>query len=202
MKNQIYFILCCLLFSACQDEGLAPQKQNNYLPLSVGNYWVYQVLRIDTLGNEELLAFNDTIKIESDTLIRGETYYKVKDIFFNIKHRTEYLRDSSGNVINSAGEIKFSAINFEDILYTWISGPAKLEFKMEEDLSEISVPLGKFECLNYKGKVSHVDTTLNYPIKYMNSYYSNNVGLIQSDISYFLSQTTRYERRLIDYYVQ
>ena len=80
MKNLMPFAAMLLLinFSCTKEEKKTPQSQNAYsgfIPLSIGNYWVYEQVRIDTLGNETIGSMLDSAYVSADTIINGNTYY-------------------------------------------------------------------------------------------------------------------------------
>lgn len=208
MKQLLILPLACMLFASCNDDEMdeitmeSNQQANTFIPLTVGNYWVYQVFKIDSLGNEELLPDHDTISIVGDTMINNEVYYTWSDNNFGFESYSLNLRDSSGDIVDAENNIRFSSTNFTDVLFTSLAGPSQIEYSMEEESKNISVPVGNFECLNYKGIVSHIDPTEDYPERTLNNYYSENIGLVSSNIFYFVNRDFTWERRLIEYNVQ
>ncbi len=208
MKNFAILILSILLIIGCREEdprnapGAENQEFASYLPLQTGNYWIYETYEIDNLGNEVLIGETHQISIGRDTTINGETFYLEEDENYIFNTNTKFKRDSSGYIIDQKGDILFSSSNSTDVLLALENGPSRIEYKMDETSQMISVPAGDFDCLNYKGLVTHTDPNEDYPPRILNNYYSEDIGLISSTVFYFGNTSFYYERRLKEYFVQ
>jgi len=108
-----------LFLVACKKEKIediqqtsTPKSYASFLPMTVGNYWIYQRFNMDGSGNENQTTFYDSIYIEKDTLINGKTYFK--QVTTNPSYLTiaTYLRDSIHYIVNNKGEIMFSSEDF------------------------------------------------------------------------------------------
>ena len=203
-------LMATFLFSCQDDEDLSRAEPFDVtfadvpptlLPLAIGNYWVYEVHKVDTLGNEELQTSNDTIKITGDTIINNESYYTMEDNTFVLGRRTIYVRESSGSLLTSRGEILLSNVDFDRIIYTFEGGPAKFEYTMQSEIQTKSVPLGVFECLNYEGIATNTSDP-DLPLRKIFNLYSENVGLVSSNGFFFNSFNYSYERRLVDFHLE
>ena len=66
--------IALLLISSCKKEEMVPcptppiETIPNYMPLAIGNYWVYNNYKIDTLGNETKMNLVDSIFINHQLL--------------------------------------------------------------------------------------------------------------------------------------
>ena len=119
----------------------------------------------------------------------------------------DFMRDSSGYIVDHNGLIRFTAINFTDTL---ISNPYIVNdelfytqtYKMEEVNQLVSVPAGKFNVLNFRGTLT---VPFQYPglrnPRFTNAFYAKGVGKIL-DSYYYLHSSTRYEKRLIRYHIE
>jgi len=204
MKNLSFLFLFAILLFNCNDDessSLATnppsQESKVFVPLEVGNTWIYEIAKIDSSGNEEILAQNDTINITEKVTIDNEVYYTLSDSNFGFAPITKQVKDSLGYIIDAKHRILFSSDRFGEVLYTELAGPAKIEFSMAENPQLIKVPFGEFDCLNYQGTVTHTDSNVEYEPRIINNYYSEDVGLVYSSGYYFSNLQYYYERRLI-----
>jgi hypothetical protein len=218
MKNVILMIGIFMCLCSCKkddDKKKSEITNSDYLPMKVGNYWVYQEYEIDTIGNERQTSIFDSAVITKDTLINSKIYYRLDNfVYYSISDvikvdllGTVYYRDSSKNLISSKGQIVFSEDNFSDTLFKkaellqgdtiyWIT------FKMERPLGNVNTPAGIFNnLLNFKGTVicNPKYTSIKNP-RYVNIFYAKEVGeILQSNI-YVLGGGS-VEKRLVRYQV-
>lgn len=212
MRKLFYLGIVLSLLVSCNDEPSNPvfKTVENYLPLTVGNYWIYENYSVDTLGNETDLSIIDSVIITRDTVINNETYF-----VFEGTHYPHYInwdiisivRDSSGCIINEKGVILFAVDNFNDILYSRIeifNGDTifRVDYQMEKPEISVTVPAGTYQILNYKGNFITPENIngLEYPSN-LNNYYAKNVGKIFSN-NFFLSGHEIFERRLLRYHIE
>jgi hypothetical protein len=202
-------VLSSLLVSCNKDDD----KAISYLPLNIGNYWIYQEYLIDTAGTETLNTVIDSVIINRDTIINDKKYYVFEgNVFWNRHQRGIYkiVRDSSGYIIDQNGMVLFAENDFADtIAYKAVINPGDSDdtlyistFRMERITESITVPAGTFNVLNCRNTVNtSMDTPdVKYP-RYLKNYYSEGVGLILFNYCYMQSPTI-YEERLIRYSVK
>lgn len=220
MKKQfiLYYIATAMLFSfnSCKTENEPSiETQPVYLPMSVGNYWIYQHFIVDSLGNERPLNSFDSVVITNDTLINNKLYYEFGGKQNNI-HFHKFLRDSVGYLVTDNGNKIFSPINFKDTLYKQNDSLEfnkmnrliyKFRIKMES-VSEIkTTAAGDFNTLNARGYLTtyYYDSSANlidFIIASQNTYYAKNVGIIIQEYQYYNDMKEykrKFERRLIRY---
>lgn len=215
MKKVILVVAVIVCFYSCHkddESGSGEETTSSYLPMAVGNYWVYQEYLSQGDGTFVPSSILDSTYISKDTLINGKTFYKfdnyqiiktsAKSVSFE---GSEFYSDSVKYLIDSNGVILFSENNFTDILYkrsdvidgdtlTWITG------KMEKVDQILTVPAGTFtDVLNLKGTVN---TNLKVPNisnpRYVNKLYAKNVGKVLQSFVFVHSGGT-IERRLVRY---
>jgi hypothetical protein len=205
----IAFVLPILFSCNKENNEIEPSEVLTYFPLEIGNYWIYQHYKIDTLGNETILEAIDSITITKDTLIRGDNFFIFEghsDMGF-CDLDGSVLRDSSGYLVDSAGNIFFAESNFTDTLLTYaafIDGDTvyTIDYKMEQHDIDVITPAGSFEVLNYRGTLIMHEEVEDLPsTRYMNNFYSKDVGKIVSTYL-FMSVPYTYERRLVRYHIQ
>lgn len=113
MRN-LYSILLLALLTACnkknsEEKELPPNAFTRATGFSIGSYWVYNIYRIDTAGNEILMPAKDTCYVEKDTIINGKTYIK-----FVEPNHNHFWRDSFNYIISHEHEIIYAPANFTD----------------------------------------------------------------------------------------
>lgn len=214
MRNLFYLGLVIILFASCEKDD-SPTindsvEKTDYLPLEIGNYWIYKHYDIDSLGNESEKDRIDTVKINRDTIINNyqyfileETNYPYSGTAWGIK---DILRDSSGYIVNEKGQIRFSVNNFSDTLASKVEvfnddTLCMLTYQMEKVTKPVTVGAGEFEVLNFKGTVTtpqQISGTKNP--RYLNNLYSNNVGKVL-ETYFFLRSPIISEKRLVRYNV-
>jgi hypothetical protein len=205
-------IMALSFLSSCKKDDDTIAKVS-YLPLKVGNYWIYQEFLIDTSGIETTNSIIDSVIINRDTIINLNKYYVFVGTFHPFIYRDniiDILRDSSGYIVNQHGTVQFAENDFTDniayraVINIYNNNDTLLvtSFQMEKINNTITVPAGTFEVLNYKGTVV---TSMNTPgikwPRYTNSYYAKGVGKIVYTHFYVLSPVI-YEKRLIRYHVK
>ena len=168
MKSKIlgiFISLSLLLFIACEKDKICienvPCTSNEYMPLAIGNYWIYEVQDYD-LNTYAIttLPWCDTIKVIGDTIIRNQHYFTLRStegLFFNYLDDISFLRDSVGYIINDSGEILFSDSDFDRPLNrtnmsTGDDGERFIEYAIKDTTFVRITPAGVFGCLDYRGQ--------------------------------------------------
>jgi hypothetical protein len=221
MKKQILFsivVLVILFFSACKVNNEPIEKiQPVYLPLAVGNYWIYQHFSIDSTGKESPLSLFDSVVITKETMIHGQLYFEFGGTPNN-NFLSRFLRDSLGYLVTDDGKKVFSMSNFTDTIskseyFAKTTNDGKLhifstlKIKMESIPKLISTPAGEFKALvaggfrtnYYYGDSGFVNEIIKTS---QNTYYSQNVGIILDSYHYysdFKDQKRKFEKRLVRY---
>lgn len=212
-KLWLFGLMMSLLFSCKENETITPIDNlgivTDYLPMKVGNYWVYRHYIIDTLGIATEQTRTDSVVITGDTMINGKQYFVFQGTNYPYNANwgiIEMLRDSGDYIVNSQGIIKFSKTNFTDVLASKtevFNGDTlySLNYRMEMPDTAIRVPAGLFGVLNYKGTIETPQNRPGIPNpRYMNTYYSNEVGKV-AETYLFLNHPNTFEKRLIRYNV-
>ncbi|MEO6306159.1 MAG: hypothetical protein ABIP51_23630 [Bacteroidia bacterium] len=120
------------------------------------------------------------------------------------------MRDSSNHIINSHGEVIFSANDFTTIFATGFTldpqptGDTiyKAISKMTDKDLAITVAAGTFTTSNFQKKHSiHPNWAQGVPLRYINTRFAKNVGMITQTQAIFLSITSTVERKLVRYHL-
>ena len=212
MKKVIICGIALLTMWSCENLTDSSGQLKSYLPLTIGNCWVYQHYRIDSTGLEKKLSMFDSIKITGDSVIKSRRYFKLSQSMPSVSTIPNLVRDSSGYLLDDKSNIYFSGTNFTDTLLRrdFVDNSInyyKTTLRMEKPTDLTTVPLGSYEVLNskvsmqifvvYKDGMFKTITGPKIPVFYNNSYYAPKVGMILDTYRYLSDPTTRYERRLI-----
>ena len=137
-------ILSLILLSACGDEEIVTSRDTSVLlPLAVGNTWIYEQTRFDSLGTV-LGVSMDTIRIDRDTIINGETWYhRALGIHYANRDDGVWLNIQATSTIvykypMQVGE--FTTNNVNDT--TWLI----------DSKSPVSLLIGQFSAYQYQNK--------------------------------------------------
>jgi len=211
MRKLVAFFMAVSLLSSCKKEE-DNEIKTEYLPLSIGNYWIYKDFKIDSSGNETANSSLDSVIITRDTIINRKKYYVLEGEYYPFNSGVwgiiDILRDSSGYIVNPNGTIQFSENDFKDtiaynITTNMYNGDTLVvtTYQMEKPDNIMMVPAGNFEVLNYKGTVTtSMDTPgIEYP-RYLNTYYAEGVGKILYTY-FYIAGSAIYEKRLLRYHV-
>ena len=212
MKHLFYLSLLAFVLISCEKEPHTPSldPSNSFLPLQIGNYWVYQHLRIDPENQASTLPRIDSVIVDRDTLINGHTYFILEGTNYPFNSDrwgiVDILRDSSGYIVDPAGNLKFSDSNFTDILASKTEvldadTLYSLSYKMESEETPCTVPAGIFDVLNFKGTVyAYQDLPGIDNPRYLHTRYARGVGKVMQSYFYFHSPIVG-EKQLIRYHI-
>jgi len=203
-KLLIIIILITTLGSCSKQEDVTINKleeeDGNFLPLSVGNYWIYEVSQVDTNGNSTFQKIDSTY-IDSDTIINNNIYFVIKSSA-SINY-IQFLRDSSGYIVDDNGQKYLYQRLIDDTLYTnllksFLGDTLSFTYrKMSKPPTKIYCGLGYLTALDAEVTryLAYTKTTA-----YAHYYYSSNIGLIRRQ-DYFSFTGKRTEYSLIRYMI-
>lgn len=222
MKNLFVLLplaIFSLMLASCEKEPVEhtqPESVLKYYPLSIGNYWVYQNYKIDSLGNEEVFPWTDSIVIEQDSMINGNTYY----VLINYPNgRTAsnqiqgILRDSATYIVDQNGNRIISTSDFGSVLRTRIIAfegdtLVKSEYLMDSLKTSQTVPAGNFDALDrianhYLYYYQNNELTDQKEVA-LKDYYGYGIGPVSLSYTYvdnYFRTKETYERRLTKYHI-
>lgn len=211
MKTFLALVIV-ITFVSCSKDAAIPQNNSaaaipNYIPMTVGSYWVYDWYVVDSLGNATPQFITDSVYIEADTIIGADTFAIKVGTWHGMSPFRAYLRNSNGDLMNTAGGISFSATNYIDTLYTWYptSGGTIMGYCKMIDIGEmVTVPAGTFRTLNAAYVVVNLVGTWGcigiYDIH--DKQYAENVGMERTSFQYTPDAQCRvFEGRLRTYHI-
>lgn len=211
----VFITLSILCFSCKKEKPQTPEPTPkiddiiylNYAHLKPGNYWVYQVFEVDTLGNATATSQYDSVFVSKDTVINGKTYAVKVDPLYN----NTYLRDSLHYIVNSFGRIVFSSVDFYATFSTnyfiWTGSTdtvAYIHTYMTDKDKDVTVPAGSFKT------VARNEHWFMFPgyrnggiIIEQKTKYNIDIGIVSEALPFiFHNAYLRNERRLVRYFVQ
>jgi len=195
-----------------EEPAPTPITYPNYSQLKVGNYWIYQLFNVDSLGNSTPTNDYDSCFIEKDTIINGYTYFKMlkPENGNGPNYYTSFIRDSLHYLVNSKGQKLFSSIDSLSILDTYyfsyyynvLDTVCKVVSKMTNRNNAVNTPAGTFITLNYN------ETYYMYPHytsggnpRYKNTRYAENIGIVIETLPFYTGYPIYVERRLVRYHL-
>lgn len=190
-KSQSFVIgysLIFLILFACKHEHIHPieHDHNNHMAedfssaiqLKVGNYWIYDFVRVDSLGNQKRFGRRDSVWIDRDSVVRKRTYYRR----MGFHPRYEWLYDSASCIVSLPDgtgiprQVFFSGTNYKDTLYTITQ-----YYAMMHDAGKVvNTYLGKFSTSNMvitPKNVSHKQDPT-HTLCASQSFYAKNIGMV------------------------
>jgi hypothetical protein len=199
--------IACLIAS-CKDKHTPVPVYDHYIPLHVGNYWVYQIFDVDEQGYGPPLNEYDSCYISKDTVINGNTYYYLTISPANLPDDTynKWLRDSLHYLVDHEGNIYFSSEDFTNVLRAeyFITGTDTTSSaiqKMEHKNAFFAAPAGNFttsDCMTtLKLKVQGGPAV----VKYRHRRYAKNAGIVSETRPVFAGDIRYKERRLLRYHI-
>lgn len=213
MKKLLMIVLAIAFLAACKKDEppvvVEPVVHPDYGNLKVGNYWIYQHYHIDTNGIETALDKFDTCYIEKDTVVDGNTYFKMirPKRGGYIKFIACYWRDFEGVIYDTEGKIQFSAEDFTtifDTVYnTTIHGDVLdtiyiATSKMVDKDKSIITPAGNFSTRTYQTKFELSDW-FEYRTRYSSKRFAKDIGIVSETLEIYASDPTYTERRLVSW---
>lgn len=180
--------------------------QKTVLPISKGSYWIYDIEVVDITNLSKKLIEQDSIVVETDSLINGRIYNVVKKYitlgsptFQGAYNQEGFYRDSSGYNVTPTGAY-FDQNDFESIKIVQTLG-GTLESKLLH-AGVYSGKAGEFKnTINYSFKFEPIN--LSYTgVRYMNNYFVSGIGLIESTGFYIMDPNHYFEKTLKRYSIK
>jgi hypothetical protein len=178
-----------------EQVAAPPLAGVDLMPLEIGHSWVYELATMDTLTGELTVNKIDTFRVESDTVIGGETFYLISGMGPRGTLATNrddgfWINGPMGNPIMLA---KFPGVDGEDFSMT--VGPQLIQNTLIKAGLEVEVPAGKFYCYKYGQVIGQVRRT-SY------NYFAPGLGLVKMETLGSPNGKPIMVGRLIDYSAQ
>ena len=187
----------------------APCNNNeaaSHIPLSVGNYWVYDIYKTDFLGFETLFSSSDSTYIDRDTIINGNTFYIIEGFGSTIA-TGKIIRNENESVIyfdtsNNTEKIQFSTNNLGTIYNTENVGNNMFQLSTWTNSTNqnITVPAGTYNCYQRETEFLPLIASYSWGTRTQFRYYNDDVGIISSQF-FYASSSDVFDMKLVRYNV-
>ena len=89
MKNIFLIAAVIFCFSSCEESFLGDgnKKASEYMPMEIGNYWVYETQH-EQIDGSTLISF-DTLRINRDTTVVQDSYFILEGSKFGLGFKAE-----------------------------------------------------------------------------------------------------------------
>ncbi len=193
-----YAIILLLMISFCScEEGLfhiGENKAADYMPLQIGNYWIYETS--SELPDGTILSSYDTIRIDKDTILGGKTYSILEGSKFG-KNYKALLRTERQLLITAQDQILLDCqdkgsplldsafIQNGDTIYTVQYNTTK----WPED-NTLNLPVGSYKDIFLQTRIFSLfqpHEGINETPLTATAYYAKNVGLVRDQFFYLNS---------------
>lgn len=188
MRKTLIVCLCSLVlaFTACKKDTIETTltTSSDYMPLKVGNYWVYQTYQLSLATNTYVPwnSMRDSICIDSDTTINNATYYKRVAYQNSVVTKVDYVRYHNDQLVDDKGEVHFSALSTTtDIDSVDLTNGAYfiMDYSLGTATPTIQVNAGSFVCLDWMAqcRIQEPNAATTKPL--VHDYYARGIGMVQ-----------------------
>ncbi|MEQ8473794.1 MAG: hypothetical protein RIC35_21535 [Marinoscillum sp.] len=186
MKYQAYltlFSFIAFFLNSCSDknEPHPIESSSEFINLEVGNYWTYDWYIENNEGSMKY-HLSDSVYISSKETLDGKVVFKKVGTFLG-HNQIQYIFDSLNTLYSFPDRTVIFSLE-PTTFESYLANDLLIEFQLEELIQDIDVPIGSYECLNFKGEVNHPD----YGTLYNNNYYSRDIGLVKMTTHYYHNQ--------------
>ncbi|TVQ10324.1 MAG: hypothetical protein EA361_14075 [Bacteroidetes bacterium] len=201
--------LALVIVSCAKNEESDPIPHLTFMPLEIGNYWVYENRNVAQDGTITPVGKLDSIVVARDTILGGEKYFVLEGIQYGSANEwriISILRDSLSYLVDEKGDILFAENHFGEVLrkhYEIHNNDtlAIAESMMQKVPVSVAVPGGNFDALNYGTTVTSFLTNPEGDAFLLDNLYAKDVGRVLHS-SIYLGSQTRLEKRLVRYHLE
>lgn len=208
----VFLITTCITISSCKKDEV-PECEvaeepaittNDYFPVSVGSYWVYEFRTHQITGEISPNSSLDTLKVVGDTVLDGETFF-----VFNTDKPTDntvwFRRIDQGEVVSQSGTLVCPPDNSYAGVYNsyyFVTGGGDTTNHVWEEFSGYEMVSSTFgptySCIQ-KTKYNE-----NWPIlggdTFADTMYYSPIGILQRSYSYISGG--KQVGTLVDYHLE
>ncbi len=211
MKSRSYLVIAAasVLVSSCKKDDLAPTSGpvesatiSDFSQLTVGNYWVYEIVDLDSLGNDVLTwTLVDSMVVTGDSIIDGIPYMCVAS-FVGLNADGISPQRIDGDKLVSQYETLFQFGEFGSVIRTdTVAGLIYMDYIVDPMPVSLNVPAGTFSSYAMVGHVTSISEAMVPPHRFPTYHWAAGVGLVRFRTFSPLTSLGR-ELRLVRYHVQ
>ncbi len=188
MSRSLLAFGCIISLCSCDKEEASDPISDpgaeitisDFSHLALGNYWVYQIVGLDSLGNDiDTLPVQGRAEITGDSIIDGITYARVSYTMGQTPDGVQFQR-IDGNKLLSLYEVLFQYGDFGTIVRTdTTAGVLYADYIVDPTPVPVSVPAGTFASY---AMIGHVTTIGPYHVpeqRYPVYHWAAGVGLVR-----------------------
>jgi len=212
MKKLGLIVVVLFVLVSCEKDKIESsiaqsQPPKSYLLTDAGSYAVYKWYKIQADGTEIDMNLIDTVKVVGSEEIDGKTFVKIDQTYLG-NNSIEFLRDSSGNIINSMHEIQYSYTKFSSDFNHSSLGDWSWTFHMNSNALSCAVPAGTFTTYERIQTIESISgnsvNTCNESSVQLHTFYNNDIGIVKEQMVFLGNLQTdcsKMERRLISFFI-
>ncbi|MDP1994643.1 MAG: hypothetical protein Q8K40_05280 [Ignavibacteria bacterium] len=161
-------------FSGCKDLSINVIDSNHFYPLAIGNYWNYQSINYDSLGNAEYDSSLYEEKVIGDTILAGEKWFNLKLTTPSLNGTIAYKNSAVGLIMQTDGVMfKYPLVYKYPATINDVFSDSVKVIALNEMTSTLA---GSFNCLVYQQVHPYLSGWL-----YINTYVSPGVGKVKME---------------------
>jgi hypothetical protein len=224
MKFYPVCFLCALsltLLSSCgkkheDSQMVLPASSiapNDYATLYPGNYWIYELYNIDSLGNATPTGQYDSSYVLPDTTVNGKNYHVLMITqAWGMAKSPLLLRDSLQYMVDEKGQVHFAINDFTTLFdntyriqaaYAPHDSIGMYQTQMADENLPVTVPAGSFTTRAFR------QTFFMHPwwipttgaIRQLYDRYAFHIGIVSKTLGFYPGLKTGEELRLVRYHV-
>jgi hypothetical protein len=197
--------LSLILIASCKkdhnpiDEPVTDSVLD-YMPLAIGNYWIYETFSCDSGEINCVSVSVDTTKVTKDTVIGANHYFKLEGNF-ELFTDPLFIRDSGNYLVNYNGQVLFTStdsVNIfneqavpglnADTMFYWYT-------RLVEPDNQVPVGSGTYDCLDFRTSLFRQQD--NFQTEHQtHHYFAKDIGPVKQT-SLFVSSLKVFKRELI-----
>ena len=206
MRKLLAMVLLLFWLGSCEkDKTSSPIWE--YMPLEEGSFWTYRTLTVDSNGQETHLS-DDTLWLQSLEVVGEHRLASFKgsgNFLFQSMLPPFDLRDSSGLLISSSGDVQLSLNEgqHQALIRTHEleANLGRIDTRLLTTPISIEVPFGRFSCIGTSQTIELTDAMHMSHQRIMYRYYGQGAGIVKAT-SFFINSSQTIETRLTGYYHQ
>lgn len=206
----LFFVSFCIF--SCKKESfiyVSPsdleEKPSEYLPLAIGNYWVYEIWRIRPNEPDKLTQL-DTITIARDTFIGADRFYIInKSGASGLTGFPDLIGLINHHPVNADKQTILSLNHNDTLSFTDLGEFQFFTIIKTDNIPEIAVPAGIFseDLVNQIIQVEFkdFDTQAIVDTEIFPTYFAKGVGMIYKESAFINSPGFGFEIKLKEYHL-
>lgn len=212
----LLLLLSCLIFSCKKKKDEpepAPSPQGGttttsyYLPLKIGNSWIYEQYQVDASGNETY-NHTDSVYISKDTIIGANTYYVFENATIAGPPSRLFLRQTGSDLVTDGGMYYYMHQDTTTVLENYYQTGSSTT----DTISHIVSRMGSINKTVMIAAGTFTTNSFNTTVKVWPAYkvccdtlrkyrrFAENVGVV-SEVNVLFVSGVHIDRRLLRYHL-